>query len=146
MVRLNILALGENIQYLTLRYDLIYRLLKYIHWIEKVLFCFKISDMHFCHKYVFCQCLSCVYWVDHIFLLYYSINVVIYIAFNNKATLLHYHKIMELSKQTHINHRFSPTPNLNRKGSDFTPEVYDLGTWRWERPYGLMSFYLSINL
>ena len=112
VMRLNILTLGGNIQYLTLKYNLIYRLLKYIHWIEKVLLCFKISEMYFYHKYVFCQCFSCVYWVDYIFLLYYSIKVVIYFFFSIKTTLLHYHKITELSKQTHINHRFSPTPNL----------------------------------
>ena len=45
VMRLNILTLGGNILYLTLKYDLIYRLLKYIHWIEKVLLCFKISEM-----------------------------------------------------------------------------------------------------
>ena len=84
-MRIDILIFGENIQYLTLKYNLIYRLLKYIHWIKKVLLCCKISDMYFYHKYVlnFANTLPVSTGWLYTFLLHYSINVVIYIDFFN---------------------------------------------------------------
>lgn len=80
----------------------------------------------------FCQYFSCIYWEDYIFLLHYSSNVVIYIDFffKVKATFLHYHNIMELSKQTHINHRFSPTPNFRNYSVDSNKIEVPTSFWR----------------
>lgn len=56
------------------------------------------------------------------------------IFLNIKPTLVHYHKMIELSKQTHINHRSSLIPNV-RNYSKFSNNMeIPPSFWRCQNP------------